>query len=107
MGESWRRHAVDVFDLEECAKCHKLITGDEFMVNWGICDACLNRSLDEYEASKRISQDRRYDRMCPKCRAAIGAPCTEPVRDGMKFINEVHRERLEGSDPDIAGDESD
>lgn len=32
--------------------------------------------------------------ICPKCKAAKGAKCTEPKRDGSRFIPVPHIERI-------------
>ena len=36
-----------------------------------------------------------YNVVCPKCKAARGGRCLEPVKDGQKFIDQPHAERAE------------
>jgi hypothetical protein len=51
--------------------------------------------------SQRITENPMFDYkppynvVCPKCRAARGGRCLEPVKDGSKFIEEPHEERVE------------
>lgn len=76
---------------------------------------CVTCVTNNFETSVPWSAlwDSSYRVICPKCFAAVGALCTEPVRDGCKFVSYVHEERKERGDrlavvdPDIAGDESD
>lgn len=32
---------------------------------------------------------------CPKCHAAPNVRCLEPVKDGSKFVDYIHSERIE------------
>lgn len=43
-----------------------------------------------------------YNVVCPKCRAARGGRCLEPVKDGSKFIEEPHAERVELANEEAA-----
>lgn len=36
-----------------------------------------------------------YNVICPKCFAAKGGRCLEAVKDGSKFIDQPHPERVE------------
>lgn len=36
-----------------------------------------------------------YSIVCPKCNAAIGGKCLDPVRDGCQFRSTPHPERIE------------
>ena len=36
-----------------------------------------------------------YNVVCPVCQAAKGGRCLEPVKDGNKWIDTPHRERVE------------
>lgn len=49
--------------------------------------------LERCPDPNRISMDPRYDVWCPKCYAAIGAPCTERTKDGRKFVSHIHEAR--------------
>lgn len=35
------------------------------------------------------------DVVCPKCRAAIGAKCTIPIKDGCKYVDTFCDERVQ------------
>lgn len=34
-------------DVQKCEECHKKIAWDEYAVNFGLCDDCLNKHLKE------------------------------------------------------------
>lgn len=36
-----------------------------------------------------------YNVVCPKCRAVRGGRCLDPVKDGSKYIDNPHPERVE------------
>lgn len=41
-----------------------------------------------------------YNVVCPKCRAARGGKCLEKIKDGSKYIDTPHPERVIASKED-------
>jgi hypothetical protein len=37
-----------ILELEECVRCRKLITDDEWVTNWTLCDDCFNEDFEKY-----------------------------------------------------------
>ncbi len=44
--------------------------------------------------TEMINYKAPYNVVCPKCFSTRGVRCTEPVRDGSKFTDEPHEERV-------------
>lgn len=52
--------------------------------------------------SNAFDYKKPYNVVCPKCRAAKGGRCLDPVKDGSKFIDEPHAERWDEANQEAA-----
>lgn len=58
----------------------------------------LSDYIREYFTINGISED-NFPLLvsCPECQAAVTASCTEPIKDGFRFVNHFHGSRIEAA----------